>query len=40
MGHSPVLFESDAYKTIFRNAIFWAAGKPVPATTTSAGKGE
>jgi type 1 glutamine amidotransferase len=27
MGHSPVLFESEAYKTIFRNAIFWAAGK-------------
>jgi type 1 glutamine amidotransferase len=27
MGHSPVLLESEAYKTIFRNAIFWAAGK-------------
>lgn len=27
MGHSPVLFESDVYKTIFKNAIFWAAGK-------------
>jgi len=27
MGHSPVLFGSGAYKTIFRNAIFWAAGK-------------
>ncbi|HEX5154092.1 MAG TPA: ThuA domain-containing protein [Parafilimonas sp.] len=26
MGHSPVLFESDAYKQLFRNAIFWAAG--------------
>jgi type 1 glutamine amidotransferase len=26
MGHSPILFESEAYKTIFRNAIFWAAG--------------
>jgi type 1 glutamine amidotransferase len=26
MGHSPVLFESEVYKTIFRNAIFWAAG--------------
>nr|WP_295931092.1 ThuA domain-containing protein [uncultured Dyadobacter sp.] len=25
MGHSPVLFESDVYKTIFKNAIFWAA---------------
>ena len=30
MGHSPVLFESDAYKTIFRNAIFWAANQPIP----------
>ncbi|HWK06871.1 MAG TPA: ThuA domain-containing protein [Puia sp.] len=27
MGHSPVLFESEAYKTIFRNAIFWAAAR-------------
>jgi len=27
MGHSPVLFESEAYKTIFKNAVFWAAGK-------------
>ncbi len=27
MGHSPVLFESEDYKTLFRNAIFWAAGK-------------
>ena len=27
MGHSPVLFESTEYKTLFRNAIFWAAGK-------------
>jgi type 1 glutamine amidotransferase len=26
MGHSPILFESEAYKTIFRNAVFWAAG--------------
>jgi len=26
MGHSPVLFESEVYKTIFRNAVFWAAG--------------
>ena len=26
MGHSPILFNSDVYKTIFRNAIFWAAG--------------
>jgi len=27
MGHSPLLFESDEYKTIFKNAIFWAAKK-------------
>src|SRR5258708_4392182 len=27
MVHSPVLLESEAYKTIFRNAIFWAAEK-------------
>jgi type 1 glutamine amidotransferase len=27
MGHSPILFNSEAYQTIFRNAIFWAAGK-------------
>lgn len=27
MGHSPILFESDEYKLIFRNAIFWTAGK-------------
>jgi type 1 glutamine amidotransferase len=27
MGHSPVLFESNAYKTIFKNAIFWAANQ-------------
>ncbi len=26
MGHSPVLFNSGVYKTIFTNAIFWAAG--------------
>jgi hypothetical protein len=26
MGHSPILFENDAYKKIFSNAIFWAAG--------------
>lgn len=25
MGHSPILFENDAYKKIFSNAIFWAA---------------
>jgi type 1 glutamine amidotransferase len=27
MGHDPVLFESEAYKTIFKNAIRWAAKK-------------
>ncbi len=27
MGHSPVLFDSAVYKTIFRNALFWAAGR-------------
>jgi uncharacterized protein len=27
MGHSPVLFNSEVYKAIFRNAIFWAAGR-------------
>ncbi|HVS94569.1 MAG TPA: ThuA domain-containing protein [Mucilaginibacter sp.] len=27
MGHSPDLFHNDAYKKIFTNAIFWAAGK-------------
>jgi type 1 glutamine amidotransferase len=27
MGHSPDLFDNAAYTTIFRNAIFWAAGK-------------
>ncbi|RYU97049.1 ThuA domain-containing protein [Emticicia agri] len=27
MGHSPELFANEAYKTLFRNAIFWAAGK-------------
>lgn len=26
MGHSPILFDSEVYKTIFSNAIFWAAG--------------
>lgn len=26
MGHSPELFNNQAYTTIFRNAIFWAAG--------------
>ncbi len=27
MGHSPVLFDDDAYKTILKNAILWAAGQ-------------
>lgn len=27
MGHSPLLFKSEDYKTLFSNAIFWAAGK-------------
>jgi hypothetical protein len=27
MGHSPVLFEDEAYKTILKNAILWAAGR-------------
>jgi type 1 glutamine amidotransferase len=27
MGHSPILFESKDYTTLFKNAIFWAVGK-------------
>jgi type 1 glutamine amidotransferase len=27
MGHSPDLFDNQAYKTLFRNAIFWAADR-------------
>lgn len=27
MGHGPDLFDNSAYTTLFRNAIFWAAGK-------------
>ncbi len=27
MGHSPVLFDDDAYKKILTNAILWAAGR-------------
>lgn len=27
MGHSPDLFNNETYKTLFKNAIFWAAGK-------------
>ena len=28
MGHHPSLFQNDAYKTLVRNAILWAAGDP------------
>ena len=27
MGHSPLLFNNTCYTTVFRNSIFWAAGK-------------
>lgn len=27
MGHSPELFDNEAYKILFKNAIFWAAGR-------------
>ncbi len=27
MGHSPELFNNEAYTTLLKNAIFWAAGK-------------
>jgi len=27
MGHSPILFDDEAYKKIVSNAIFWAAEK-------------
>lgn len=27
MGHAPELFDNTAYTTLFRNAVFWAAGK-------------
>jgi len=27
MGHSPILFDSKDYRTLFTNAIFWAAAK-------------
>lgn len=30
MGHSPDLFDNEDYKTLFRNAIFWAAGPYIP----------
>ena len=29
MGHSPTLFNNASYTTIFRNSIFWAAGKKI-----------
>lgn len=28
MGHHPDLFKNEAFKTILRNSIFWAAGRP------------
>ena len=27
MGHSPILFDNESYKTMFKNAIFWASEK-------------
>jgi type 1 glutamine amidotransferase len=27
MGHSPELFDNEVYKTLFKNAIFWASGR-------------
>jgi len=30
MGHHPSLFENDAYKTLVRNSILWAAGADEP----------
>lgn len=27
MGHSPELFDNEAYKILFKNAIFWAVGR-------------
>lgn len=27
MGHSPVLFDDDAYKAILKNSILWAGGR-------------
>jgi uncharacterized protein len=38
MGHSPVLFQSEVYKTIFTNAIFWAARTVKVAASSSSGK--
>jgi type 1 glutamine amidotransferase len=30
MGHHPNLFHNEAYVTLLRNALFWAANKPAP----------
>lgn len=27
MGHSPELFDNEAYKTLFKNAVFWGVGR-------------
>lgn len=27
IGHHPNLFENEVYKTLFKNAVFWAAAK-------------
>jgi hypothetical protein len=37
MGHHPSLFQNDAYKTLVRNSILWAAGDP---GSDKAGTGE
>jgi type 1 glutamine amidotransferase len=37
MGHHPSLFSNDAYKTLLRNAILWAAGDKI-ANRTGAGE--
>jgi type 1 glutamine amidotransferase len=38
MGHSPVLFRSEVYKTIFTNAIFWASRKTIVTAGSSSGR--
>jgi type 1 glutamine amidotransferase len=38
MGHHPSLFGNDAYKTLFHNAILWAAGDKSGANTGEVGK--
>jgi type 1 glutamine amidotransferase len=38
MGHHPSLFENDAYKTLFHNAILWAAGETNSAKAGGANK--